>query len=242
MVSNSPKFAEEYSAKIPALTLLSNLGWAFISPDEAKRARRGDLHQVVLRDELRAHLQNHRYQYGGQVYGVTENAIDELIGHVCSPSLNAGLLTANEQLYNHLVYGISVTQFIDGKKTSQTIPLIDWDNPENNRFQFTEEYVVTRSNGQGRRRPDMVCFVNGIPLVVIEAKRPDGKGPMIEEGISQSLRNQRNDEIPQLFVYCQLILAIDGLGGRYGTCQTSAGFYANWREEEMTELAMDAAM
>jgi type I site-specific restriction-modification system R (restriction) subunit len=57
------------------------------------------------------------------------------------------------------------------------------------------------------RRPDIVCFVNGIPLVVIEAKRPDSqakKGPTINEGISQSLRNQRPDEIPHLFAYSQL--------------------------------------
>jgi type I site-specific restriction-modification system R (restriction) subunit len=59
-------------------------------------------------------------------------------------------------------------------------------------------------------------FVNGIPLAVIEAKKPGGhgkKGPTIDEGISQSIRNQLNDEIPQLFVYSQLLLSINGHDG-----------------------------
>ena len=88
------------------------------------------------------------------------------------------------------------------------------------------------------RRPDIVCFVNGIPLVVIEAKRPDGnakKGPTIDEGISQSLRNQRHDEIPQLFAYSQLLLSINGSDGRYGTCLTPTTFWATWREEDISE-------
>jgi len=110
-----------------------------------------------------------------------------------SPALNEGLLRANERLYNHLLLGISVTEFVDGKKVNPTIALIDWQQPENNSFVFTEEFSVLRSGGIDARRPDIVCFVNGIPLVVIEAKRPDGhsgqgakKGPTINEGIRKA--------------------------------------------------------
>lgn len=82
--------------------------------------------------------------------------------------------------------------------------------------------------------------MNGIPLVVIEAKRPDGRsgsgsGPTVAEGISQCLRNQRPDEIPQLFAYSQLLLSINGYEGRYGTCETPDKFWAAWREEVLTE-------
>jgi type I restriction enzyme R subunit len=153
------------------------------------------------------------------------------------------LAAANEKLYNHMLYGISVTEFVEGKKANPTIALIDWETPENNSFLFTEEYSVTRSGGVDSRRPDIVCFVNGIPLVVIEAKRPDGnakKGPTIAEGISQSLRNQRHDEIPRLFAYAQLILSINGTDGRYGTCGTPEKFFAAWREEDISDAEMYA--
>jgi len=243
MTQYAPKFQEEYSAKLPALTLLTNLGWTFLSPERALTARGGKTDEVVLRQILRSELQKRTFTFSGNDYPLSEKAIDNLIAEVCSPALNEGLLTANERLYNHLLYGISVTQFVDGKKANPTIALIDWQTPSNNSFVFTEEFTVTRSGGVENRRPDIVCFVNGIPLVVIEAKRPDGnakKGPTIDEGISQSLRNQRHDEIPLLFAYSQLLLSINGNEGRYGTCETPAKFWAAWREEDFSEAEMHA--
>jgi len=243
MTQYTPKFQEEYSAKLPALTLLTNLGWSFLSPEHALAARGGKADEVVLRQVLRGELQKRTFSFAGKSYPLSEKAIDNLIAEVCSPALNEGLLTANERLYNHLLYGISVTEFVDGKKASPTVALIDWQNPANNSFVFTEEFTVTRSGGVESRRPDIVCFVNGIPLVVIEAKRPDGnakKGPTIDEGISQSLRNQRHDEIPLLFAYSQMLLSINGNEGRYGTCGTPAKFWAAWREEDITDAEMYA--
>jgi len=241
VMHSSPKFQEEYTAKIPALALLTNLGWRFISPEDALNARASKLDAVVLRDELRSQLSKRRFTFAGKEHALSEKAIDQLVYEVCSPALNEGLINANERMYNHLLYGISITEFIDGKKANPTIPLIDWQTPQNNSFIFTEEFSVLRNGGVDTRRPDIVCFVNGIPLAVIEAKRPDSnsnKGPTIDEGISQSLRNQRNDEIPHLYVYSQLLLSINGSDARYGTCGTSLKFWSSWREEEITELEM----
>jgi len=236
-----PKFQEEYSAKLPALALLNSLGWKFLNPEQALSARDEKADEVVLRGLLRTELRKRRFMFAGKEHALSEKAIDNLIAEVCSPALNEGLLTANERLYNHLVYGISVSELVDSKKANPTIALIDWQNPSNNSFVFTEEFSVTRSNGVDSRRPDIVCFVNGIPFVVIEAKRPDSnanKGPTIEEGISQSLRNQRNDEIPLLFAYSQILLSINGADGRYGTCGTPAKFWSAWREEDISDAAM----
>ncbi|ELC7281859.1 type I restriction endonuclease subunit R [Aeromonas veronii] len=238
-----PKFQEEYSAKIPALTLLTQLGWTFLSPEQALIARDNKADQVVLRQQLRSVLAERTFVFAGKTYPLSPKSVDNLVSELCSPALNEGLQAANERLYNHLLYGMSVTEFVDGKKVSPTIPLIDWHNPHNNRFTFTEEFRVTRAGGIESRRPDIVCFVNGLPLVVIEAKRPDGnakKGPTIEDGISQSLRNQRHDEIPLLFAYSQLLLSINGIEGRYGTCGTPEKFWAAWREEDITDAEMYA--
>lgn len=238
-----PKFQEEYSAKIPALTLLTQLGWSFFSPEQTLAARDNKFDQVVLRQQLRSVLAERTFVFAGKTYPLSPKSVDNLVSELCSPALNEGLQAANERLYNHLLYGMSVTEFVDGKKVSPTIPLIDWHNPHNNRFTFTEEFRVTRAGGIESRRPDIVCFVNGLPLVVIEAKRPDGnakKGPTIKEGISQSLRNQRPDEIPLLFAYSQLLLSINGIEGRYGTCGTPEKFWAAWREEDIGDGEMTA--
>ena len=233
-----PKFQEEYSAKIPALTLLHNLGWTFLSPEQALLRRNGKTSEVVLREVLREELRKRRYVFAGKSRAFSEQAIDNVIAELCSPALNEGLGVANEKIYNHLLYGMSVKGFVDGKKINPTLQIIDWENIDNNNFLFTEEFNVQRTGGVDHRRPDIVCFINGLPLVVIEAKRPDNhtnKGPTINEGISQNIRNQRNDEIPHLFVYAQLLFSINGAEGRYGTQGTPKKFWARWREEDIRE-------
>lgn len=235
---NTPKFQEEFSAKIPAMTLLSNLGWTFIAPEEALEMRGGKISEVVFREVLREELRKRRYSYGGTERPFSESSIDNVVTELCSPALNQGLGAANEKIYNHLLYGISVREFVDGKKISPTMQIIDWNTFDNNSFIFTEEMKVLRTGGVESRRPDIVCFVNGLPLVTIEAKRPDGntkKGPTIEEGVSQNIRNQRNDEIPHLFAYAQLLLSINGADGLYGTQGTPAKFWAPWKEEDLKE-------
>ncbi|MCR9708942.1 type I restriction endonuclease subunit R [Vibrio cholerae] len=232
-----PNFREEFSAKIPALALLTHLGYQFIPPSDCL-AMRGRLSSVILPNVLRSVLKHKIHTFMGKEYPLSESAIDKIIQELATPAMNAGLKAANEKIYNALTYGISVTEFIEGKKANPTIQIIDWETPENNQFHFTEEMEVENTHGTGKRIPDLVCFVNGLPWVVIEAKRPDssheGK-PTVSEGISQNIRNQKNDEIPHLFAYSQLLLSINGNDGLYATCGTPEKFWAKWKEEHITE-------
>lgn len=236
------KFHEEVSAKLPALTLLTNLGYQFLSPAQAL-AMRESLSSVVLVDVLREVLQQKSIDFQGRRYPLSDAAIYNIIHQLSHPAMNEGLRIANEKLYDTLTYGINITEFIEGKKVHATIQLIDWEVPSNNRFHFTEEFEVLNTHGIGKRIPDIVCFVNGLPWVVIEAKRPDashtGK-PTVEEGISQNIRNQKVDEIPHLFAYTQLLLAVNGHEGLYGTCGTPAKFWAKWKEEHISEADFSA--
>ncbi len=232
-------FKEEQSAKIPALTLLTNLGYEFIPPSDCTVVR-GNLSSVILPNVLRDVLQHKTYSFMGKEHHLSKNAIDKIIQELANPAMNEGLKTANEKLYNSLTYGISVTEFVDGKKANPTIQIIDWEYPDNNKYHFTEELEVENTHGTKNYIPDMVCFVNGLPWVVIEAKRPDsstvGK-PTIEEGVSQTIRNQKQDYIPHLFAYSQLVMSVNGHDGRYATCGTPSKFWAKWKEEEITEHA-----
>ena len=115
-----PKFQEEYSAKIPALTLLHNLGWTFLSPEQALLRRNGKTSEVVLREVLREELRKRHYVFAGKLRAFSEQAIDNVIAELCSPALNEGLGVANEKIYNHLLYGMSVKEFVDGKKIADS--------------------------------------------------------------------------------------------------------------------------
>ncbi len=238
MIDFLPKFQEEYSAKIPAIILLHNLGWEFLPPKQALAARHAKTNEVVLREILRDELKKRRFVYAGMERAFSESSIDHVISALCSPALNEGLNVASEKMYNYFLYGIAVKEFVEGKKVNPTLHIIDWQHVNNNRFTFTEEFVVQRVNGIDNRRSDLVCFVNGLPWVVIEAKRPDAyanKGPTIAAGISQHLRNQYQYEIPHLFAYSQLLLSINGTDGQYGTQGTPEKFWAPWREEAISE-------
>jgi type I restriction enzyme, R subunit len=234
----SPTTKEQFSSHIPALVLLKSLGWRFIPQAECTTLRGGN-RELLLQSELVSALQRHRFPYKGKEYPLSENGISQIIRTVSALGLTEGLLTANERFYNMLTLGITVTEFMDaGKKHEVTVPLINWDNVEANNFCVTEEFDVLKSTGVSTRRPDVVCFVNGLPLVVIEAKRPDSKkdgAPTVAEGIRQMLRNQQPGEIPQLFVYSQLVIAISNIDGRYGTTLTDKKFWSRWLEEKIAE-------
>ncbi|MEH6809002.1 MAG: HsdR family type I site-specific deoxyribonuclease [Hyphomonas oceanitis] len=232
-----PNTAEIYTAQIPALRLLMAMGWEYLPPAACLDMRGGNK-AVVLNSVLVDVLRTRRFEYKGETYPLSTNAIDQIVRDLTAPHMQEGLLTASETLYNKLLLGITVTEFVNGKSHSPTIPIIDWDQPANNTFTVTEEFEVLTTDGTRTRRPDIVCFVNGLPLVVIEAKRPDSGNPnksMLEEGISQTIRNQKQDEIPHLFAYSQLLMSISGDDGRYATTKTPKKFWARWREEELSE-------
>ncbi len=235
--NTTPNFQEQYSSHIPALKTLMAMGWKFRSANQCLEARSGN-RSVILKSVLISALKKRQFEYKGEYHPLSNNAIDQIVRELSSPGLNEGLLVANERIYDKLVLGATVTEFIDGKKHAPTIPIVDWENINNNDFTVTEELEVLNTNGTSTRRPDLVCYVNGLPLAVIEAKRPDSGNPnksMVDEGISQHIRNQKNDEIPSLFAYAQLLLAISTTDGRYGTTKTPAKFWAKWREEELSE-------
>ncbi|MCW0457455.1 type I restriction endonuclease subunit R [Xanthomonas sacchari] len=241
MTHRAPDTREQASAQLPALHLLCNLGWQYLSAADCL-ALRGSTREVLLVPRLVEVLQTRRYAYKGQDYPLSPGAIDQIVRELSALPLGEGLLAANEALYKRLALGVTVTEFMpDGKKHQPTIAVIDWTDPAANRWDITEECEVLSAQGTHARTPDIVGYVNGLPLLVIEAKRADaghaGKS-MVAEAISQQLRNQRAEEIPQLFAYAQLLLAISLTQARYGTTLTPATFWARWREEQFDEAQL----
>lgn len=118
MSGNLPNFREEQSAKIPALTLLTNLGYQFIPPSECM-VMRGNKTTVILPQVLRKVLSFKTYSFMGRDRHLSEAAMDKIVQELANPAMNEGLKAANEKLYNALTYGISVTEFVEGKKPTQ---------------------------------------------------------------------------------------------------------------------------
>ena len=228
----TPSFKEDHISQIPALQMLVNLGYTYLSPAEADRQRGGKTSNVLLEDVLRKQLKeiNSIRVSATKTSIFTDENIERGILALKNLPMNEGYIAASEKAYNLLTLGQALEQSVDGDKKSFTLQYIDWKNIGNNVFHVTEEYSVMRSTSKEHYRPDLVLFVNGIPLCIIECKRPDMKEPL-KQAISQHLRNQQEDGIRSLYVYSQLTLSIATQEAAYATNATPEKFWAKWQEK-----------
>jgi type I restriction enzyme, R subunit len=228
-----PSFKEDHISQIPALQLLQRIGWTYLTPENALALRGGRPGSVILRAVLEEQLRKmNRIQFKGQTFPFSDANIKTAVQALEDFPFD-GLVRTNQRIYDLLCLGKSLPQMIHGDQKSFPLRYVDFgpDSLANNVFHCTAEFVVERTGSHETRRPDIVLFVNGIPLAVIECKRPDIKAPL-DEAISQMIRNQRDDEIPKLFLYSQLVLGLTKNDAMYGTTATAAKFWAAWKERK----------
>lgn len=234
-MAHSEAYKELISSQIPALQLLINMGWQYLTPNEALELRGGKEKNVILTGVLETWLREHNsISTKGQTYPFSDGNIRDAVNKLVDEPFRSLIITS-EIHYELLTLGTSLTQTIDGDRKSFSLHYIDWHNPENNVYHVTDEFTIEKRSSHDKRRPDIVLFVNGIPLVVIECKRPDldtgGGEKAVAEAVSQMIRNQNEDEIPHLFVYTQLVMALSRNDALYATAGTPKKFWSLWREE-----------
>jgi type I restriction enzyme, R subunit len=157
--------------------------------------------------------------------GYSEKLIKNAIAELKRTANRASesLYDLNKETYSLLRYGIKIREDIG--EHHKTVWLIDWKQPENNHFAIAEEVTV---RGNRTKRPDIVLYVNGIALGVIELKRSIVS---VSEGIRQNIGNQKDDFIKPFFATIQLVMAgNDTEGLKYGTTETPEAYYLSWKE------------
>lgn len=237
----SPSFIsnEEYLSQIPALQLLMNLGYTYMTPAMALQERQGKDSNVLLEGVLREQLKRiNRIQHKEREFLFSEENIQSAIQKLKAVKFD-GLVRTNEVIYDLLTLGASQEQVVDGDTRSFNICYVDWKNPANNVFHVVPEYAVERSRSVEKARPDIVLFVNGIPFCVIECKAPDVG---VDQAISQSIRNQSEDYIPRLFTFCQMVMGVSKNEAKYATVGTPKKFWSLWRELEITESDIEKSV
>lgn len=228
------EFPEDFSSLIPALEILVRMGYRYLPPSQALALRGGKTRRLVLGNILAEQLRKlNSITFKGKTYPFSDNNIQKAVDALEDFPFDS-LLHVSAEIYDLITLGKSLEQTIDGYSKSYSLHYVDWKNPANNVFHVTDEFEVDKRHSRSTRRPDLVLFVNGIPFAVIECKRPDIKNP-IAEAISQHLRNQRVDEIPGLFAFTQILLAVSQNQAQYGTTDTRPDFWAVWKEEDAVE-------
>ena len=202
----------------------------------------GDLSEGDNHNIIEGQLEHFLYAYQG--YDEREDgpelvrrAVAELVKVAGNTSLR--LYDRNKEVYQLLRYGLQVKVAVG--ETKKTVCFIDWEHPERNRFAVAEEVTVKGRDARAHtKRPDVVLYVNGIALGVLELKRSTVS---VAEGIRQNLDNQKKEFIEPFFSTMQLVMAgNDTEGLRYGTIETTEKYYLTWKEAGPEEGPLDRAL
>ena len=222
-------YSEKNISQKPALELLQAMGYTYISPENCQK-QRGDGYHVLLKDVLRGQLRRlNRYTYAGTENEFSSANIERAIEDLDEPLID-GLVRTSEKIYDALLLGKSYPETVgEGKLLSFNLRYIDWDDFSSNVFHVTEEFAVESKGKDNNARPDLVLFINGIPFAVIECKKPEIS---VEQAVEQTIRNQRNDYIPQLYKFVQIVMATNKNEVKYATTATAKKFWNIWKEQD----------
>lgn len=209
-----PKHGTETQFELTTIERLQQLGYRYVSGPDLERP----LGEVVLHDRLRAQLAR-RYP------DLPAAALDEAARRIARPE-GVDTLRRNRAFHRLLTRGIDDlrVEYEDERVEHRHVYAIDWDCPENNDFLVVNQLTV---HGTNTRRPDIVLFVNGLPLVVFELKNPYDEHPTIEQAFNQ-IQHYRVD-IPQLFEFNAICVISDGTKTRHGVWTATWEWFAPWK-------------
>jgi type I restriction enzyme R subunit len=203
------------------LQLLQNLGYAYhhgydLQP-EGKDQERENFGDVVLKDRLQQAI----HRLNPTIPADARQQAQREIFNIAS----SDLLNNNEIFHKYLTEGITVEYQKDGETRGEPVNLIDWHNIDNNEFLVVNQFTVIEDNHN--RRPDLVIFINGLPLVVIELKNAVDEKANLRAAHNQLQTYKR--EIPSLFTYNALLVISDGLSARAGSLTADFNRFSAWK-------------
>lgn len=214
------------------LDWLSSLGYTCLTGDDVSMGGEYEARTKYLEVILKPRLQGAVSKLNE---GLSSSAVDEAVSKIAEYA-SQSLLEGNRELYDWIRNGVPVeVEDQEGHKSIIRVQVADFDDPSSNDFLAVQQFTV---HGEKVRRPDVVVFINGIPLVVIELKNPTTLNADIEAAYNQ-IQTYKND-IPQLFSYNLLSIISDGTVARYGSLTADFKRYSPWRliDDEKTPSGM----
>lgn len=224
MTSARRRWNEEGLSETPAVELLQKLGYEYVAP-EVLEAERASLREVVLVGRLEAALRRLNPW-------ISDDNVHKAVRAVTNIQA-ASLIEANEKAYTALTYGIALEQDLGGGRQSRQVRFFDFDEPEQNEFVVTRQFEV--KGAKKKIIPDVMIFVNGIPLVIIECKSPTIGEGWFQEAFEQLERYQEGAEkwrelgAPRLFHTMQLAIVTCDQAASVGTVRTPKRFFSEWK-------------
>ncbi len=217
-MSEAQAWNEETLVENRMIDQLQKLGYTYVHGTELDKERMSQI-EVVLKGRLQAAIQRLNPW-------INENNLNKVVRSLTHMEATS-LMEANQHFHELLINQLSVQQDIGSGRKNQTVKLIDFDNIDNNDFIITSQFSYTHANET--IRPDIMLYVNGLPLVVIECKSPAlPPDEQIGQGVKQLRRYQRENEA--LFHYNQFAIATSNDRAKVGTIGAKVQHYSAWKE------------
>ena len=207
-----------------AVELLESQGYSYLSPEQ-QEAERQNLSDVVLPARLKSAI-------GKLNPAIPQDVREHALRQTLALS-GSNPVASNEMFYQMLIEGVAENYQKDGETVGAKVRLVDFDNPLNNDFVVCNQFTVTENNplsgyGSGiTKRPDVVLFINGLPLVVIELKNPAAVKATVQQAFNQ-LQTYK-EVIPSLFCYNGALVASDGLDAKAGSLTSGWSRFMAWK-------------
>ncbi len=207
-----------------AIELLEKHGYEYIyAPNiayDGETPERENYGQVLLLDRLRRAVRRINPTIPAEMQ---EEAIRE-IQRISS----LDLIVDNERFHRYLTEGVSVSYHQDGGERGDLVWLVDFNNPENNDFVVANQFTIIENNHN--KRPDVLLFVNGIPLVIVELKNPADQNATVQAAFRQI--ETYKVQIPSLFTYNSIIVISDGLEAKTGSLSAGFSRFLAWKSAD----------
>ena len=218
------KFNEDALSENPAIEQLKRLGYAHIHGDILDPELKEDCERKSRRDAiLEERLKRKLREINPHLNKISIIKAVRKITHIQAENT----LEANQIFHRYLISGTSVDQDIGGRRQKQTVNYVYFENIEKNEFLAVNQFWMR--NGKIIARPDIVIFINGIPLVVIECKSPVAKNTGVSDAQHQLIRYQ--EEIPQLFRMNEVLIGCNLFGAKYGMIDVTPDKYHEWKAQ-----------
>ena len=215
---------DENSLELATIDLLREQGYDYTAGEEISR----DYHDVILEDRLFSALQRINPS-------LQDSTIQEAVRQVKNLSQN-NVVRNNKEFTRFLHGGVPVSEYHSEKGTVNTsVYLVDFNNPDNNDFLAVNQFTIIEHS---EKRPDLIIFINGLPLVVMELKS------MVREEVSlgdayRQLKNYMSTHIPSLFYYNQFLVISDGATAKAGTITCNYQRFNEWKKTGIAEQVIN---
>lgn len=221
-MNEKTQFTEKQAVQLPFVELLINMGWEYLPHDKFDTSKKERFHYTLSNITFEALSNLNSYTHLGKEYKFSQKSINSAIEKIEKIQFD-GIIPTSQVIYNMLMTGSTEKEELG----DFDVKYFDFNNIKNNKFHVAVEYMA--KGKEHNARLDIILFINGIPVAVVENKSETEK---LDKAIKELDYYQQDNISAQFFAFPMMLIASNGLSYKYGTTKTPKKFYSHWKNKD----------